>query len=274
MKPEMILKADILDILFEDRNKDYGAYELRKQYGNRLLKATALMMVVVLLFIGFNYWGKSMQNNNYSLADFVITDSIKLIDPVQPREDPPKLEEPPKKIATIKNVVPRIVPDIEDTDPPPPIDELSKEDKAIGSTNQDGDPPTSIQSPPETKETGTGPAAPAAPKEEPAVLEKSEIMPEYPGGPEALKRFLLKNLRFDFEDQEPGTRIEIRCRFVVDKEGKVTGAEIVKSAGRSEYDREVTRVITKMPVWKPGIQNGRAVSVYFTLPVIVEVPEQ
>jgi periplasmic protein TonB len=116
--------------------------------------------------------------------------------------------------------------------------------------------------------------APAAPKEEPAVLEKSEIMPEYPGGPEALKRFLLKNLRFDFEDQEPGTRIEIRCRFVVDKEGKVTGIEIVKSAGRSEYDKEVTRVVTKMPAWKPGIQNGRTVSVYFTLPVIVEVPEQ
>jgi protein TonB len=61
---------------------------------------------------------------------------------------------------------------------------------------------------------------------------------------------------------------------VVDKEGKVNGIEVTKTGGRNEFDKEVTRVIAKMPDWKPGSQNGRNVAVYFTLPVIVEVPEQ
>jgi protein TonB len=89
-----------------------------------------------------------------------------------------------------------------------------------------------------------------------------------------MRRFLQKNMRFDFEEMEAGSRIEIRCRFVVDKDGKVKGIEITKTGGRNDFDKEVTRVIAKMPDWKPGFQNGRNVAVYFTLPVIVEVPEQ
>ena len=99
-------------------------------------------------------------------------------------------------------------------------------------------------------------------------------MPEFPGGDAAMRRFLQRNMRFDFDNMEAGSRVEIRCQFVVDKEGKVKAIEITKTGGRNEFDKEVIRVIAKMPDWKPGIQNGRNVAVYFTLPVVVEVPEQ
>ncbi len=98
-------------------------------------------------------------------------------------------------------------------------------------------------------------------------------MPEFPGGEKALQRFLLKNLRFEFDEMQPGSRVDIRCRFVVDKEGNVTGIEIIKS-GTADFDKEVTRVMGKMPKWKPGFQNGRNVAVYFTIPIIVQVPEE
>ena len=268
----MILKADILDILFENRNKEYGAYTLRKEYNARLVKAMGGMLAAVLVFIAINFWSNNPSNHEAALFFPNDHDSVKLTVVEIPPEKLPEIE-PPKKTATIQNTPPLIVPDEEEVNPPPPIEELDKGDKAIGTENTDGAPPTTLQSPPEVKEPGVA-AAPAPPVEEPSILHVAEYMPEFPGGPEAMKRFLIRSLRFEFDNEEPGTRIEIRCRFVVDKEGKVTGIEIIKSAGKNEFDKEVVRVMNKMPQWKPGSQNGRNVAVYYTLPVVVEVPEQ
>jgi len=89
--------------------------------------------------------------------------------------------------------------------------------------------------------------------------------PEFPGGPEALKRFLAHNLNTP-DELEAGEKKMVQVRFVVDKEGNVFIQEIVNSGG-NEFDREVIRVCKKMPRWKPAIQNGVNVSVSYVLPV-------
>jgi periplasmic protein TonB len=272
MKPDMILKAELLDILFEDRNKEYGAYTLRKEYNERMAKAMSVMLGLVLLFVFGNYWMNQINPKENDGFGFTIKDTVEIINvefPSKPIEPPP----PQKKIATLQHVVPKIVPDTEEPTPTPEITELEK-DVQIGTETHDGDKPSTLASQPSGHETVT-PAATIAPEPEaPTIETHADVMPEFPGGNAALQRFLLKNLRFDFDEQEPGTRIEIRCRFVVDVNGNVSDAEIVKSAGKNTYDKEVTRVVGKMPQWKPGIKRNKNVAVYFTLPVIVEVPEQ
>lgn len=271
MKPEMILKAELLDILFEDRNKAYGAYTLRKEYNGRLAKALSITLGFVLLFVVGNYWMGRMNIRNTNANTFESDDSVYIKKVILP-EDPIKPQEVQKKIATVKSLVPKIVPDSDEPDPPPTVEQL-EQDVQIGKENIEGVEPTTLASQPPGP-AAEAPATPvAATPEEPAIETTADVMPEFPGGNAALQRFLLKNLRFDFEDQEPGTRVEIRCRFVVDNNGNVAAVEIVKSAGKASYDKEVTRVVGKMPQWKPAIKRNKNVAMYFTLPVIVEVPE-
>lgn len=270
MKPETILQSDYLDILFDERNKSYGAYVLRREYDRRMWIAMGTMLAMVLLFSGFYFWDRAVHP---TLVTRMITLPPDLkIDKVEIKPDPlPQQKKAAQQVATIKNVVPRIVPNDQATDPTPPVEELNDDNKAIGAENREGVPPTGIASPQDGDGHGTTvPTAPA--EEENSVYVKSELMPTFPGGNSALIRYLQKRLHFEYEGLQAGTRIEIRCRFVVDKEGKVTGIEIVKSGGQVVLDDEVLRVVRQMPQWAPGQQNGHPVNVYFTLPVVVEVP--
>ena len=265
MKPELILKADMLDILFENRNKDYGAYTLRREYNGRMMRGIAVMFGVVLLFIAGTYW-KTDKKTVGNLITFPGPDRQLTKVEIEKFKipDPPKVQ----RAASIQHTTPVIVKETNST-VPDQVD-LSK-DVLIGTDTHEG--PAPVLSAPSSPEPVVAAAPIEAPKE-PEILDRSEIMPEFPGGNAAMRRFLQKNMRFDFEEMEAGSRVEIKCRFVVDRDGKVKGIEITKTGGRNEFDKEVTRVIAKMPDWKPGSQNGRNVAVYFTLPVIVEVPEQ
>ena len=100
----------------------------------------------------------------------------------------------------------------------------------------------------------------------PQILERAEFMPEFPGGQEALKRFLQKNLRMPENNLDYGTEVKVVARFVVGSDGKVRDIEITQAADQV-FNQEVRRVILKMPDWKPGMQHNRKVAVYFNLPV-------
>ena len=265
MKPELILKADMLDILFENRNKDYGAYTLRRDYNGRLMRGIAVMFSVVLLFIAGTYW-KADKKSVGNLITFLGPDPELTKVEIEKFKipDPPKVQ----RAASIQHNIPIIVKETNTT-----VAELKDLEKDVLIGNETREGPAPVNNAPSSPEPIVAPAAPIEPPKEPEILTRSEIMPEFPGGDGAMRRFLQRNMRFDFENMEAGSRIEIRCRFVVDKDGKVKGIEITKTGGRNEFDKEVTRVLAKMPDWKPGSQNGRNVAVYFTIPVIVEVPE-
>ena len=268
MKPEMILQADMLDILFENRNKAYGAYELRKDYNGRLFKSMSVVVGLVSLFIVFNFRKNESSSpailSAINIPPDVIIDKLIIIDP--------PIIDPPKSPATIRHTTSVFTENAEAT-----ILEINDLDKDVQIRTQNIIGPPASESPlttPSSENIGSIIDPKATEEKEPFVYFSPQVMPEYPGGENAMRRFLQRNLRFDFEGKEPGSRVIIKCRFVVDKKGNVTAIEIVQSGGRPEYDKEVSRVVTKMPAWKPGFQNGQNVAVYFTLPVVVEVPEQ
>lgn len=274
MKPDMILQSDMLDILFEGRNKDYGAYSLRKDYNRRLMKAMYGTLLLVLLFIGGYYWAGKMGKEAVFAPPTAPTEIIlNMVPPQKPEELKPPQEQPQKKLATIKSVVPVIVPDNTVADPPPSIDELEKETAAIGTETTPGEAPTGPVSPTPAAEpggTGTAPAAPAV--EEDRVLPTAEKMPEFPGGQDALRRFLGRHLRVPEEALEIGQRVKVPVRFVVSKDGQLSGVEFMTTADEA-FKKEIMRVVAKMPRWIPGSQGGKTVAVYCMIPIIFEVSE-
>ena len=270
MKPDSILTADILDIIFENKNKTYGAYELRSHYNQRLKKALLIIFICVAVLLGINYWlsthGQRHINFTSKGPDVELTE----VDMHPPKEIIKPLQVQKRKLATVQSTVPLIVRN-EKVNPPPTVDVLAQNQidikNTIGEKSGDGDLPQ-----PSTNQAGNGKDIIDQPVAKEAPVYMAEIMPEFPGGMEALKRFLSKNIRMPKEDIEPGTNVRVLARFVVDKEGAITGIELLQSGGE-DFDAEVIRVMNKMPRWKPGMQNGNKVAVYFTLPVIFQSPE-
>jgi periplasmic protein TonB len=264
MEPNDMLYADPLDILFENRNKAYGAYPLRKYYAQRLYISMVITLSLVAL-ISFLYLAFQTRTGNATfcppLPD-INFNPVDLTPPPKPIPPPVKPSAPKAPIATIPETPPLI---IHDNIPIPPIATLTELDQtAIGVKTLAGGPDNGgIQNNGNSKVTEI-PAAPVERKSE--VFERAEIMPEFPGGVEALKRYLVRNLQMPESNLEPGSTIQVIARFVVGEDGKVRDIEIIKEA-EAAFNAEVKRVISKMPDWKPGSQNHRSVAVYFNLPV-------
>jgi periplasmic protein TonB len=274
MQAEAILHSNVLDIIFENRNKNYGAYELRYHYQKRLFISIAFMVALVAIWFFCSFFIKP--DKHYNATDFIIPPDVNL-DKVA---DKPKIKIKQLKkavqVATLKNPPPLIMPDnFKDIIPPPVTDELDK--SKIGLQNTDGSEDTGLQGPPtEGVENGinnvTPTQTPAADVPAPAVRDFAEVMPQYPGGLEALRRFLGKNLQVPEEQLQPGEKVKVPVRFVVDKEGNIAEISFVTDTNEV-FKKEVIRVLKKMPRWEAGLQNGKKVSVYYTIPIVFEVTE-
>lgn len=268
MKPELILKAEILDIIFENRNKDYGAYALRKEYNKRLSIALSSVLLLLITLFMLQSWNKKPTKNLPPLIEH--DDTLTLVPVVLPPTVPPPPSPTPLPAATIGYGTPVITKeDIRDS--VPSQEDLAR-DVQIGLKTTAGVPAIEIR-PPESVNPGIGIQPAIEPVKEPEIFEISEIMPDFPGGKAALHRFLSKNLKIPEEGLEPGNSVRIVVRFVVEADGAISGIKFLQT-GPIVYEKEVLRVINKMPKWKPGIQNGRSVPVYFNIPVIFEIPEE
>ncbi len=272
MTNKEILRSDILDILFEKRNKAYGAYALRRGYDKRLLLSLGLAMSVILVFILIKGLGNSTSmtspaENKKHLVELteVILPEVKPREPEKPKEII-KAKEQPKPIVKVAREKftskIEIKPDKLVKDPVPPVTSLG--DKEISDKKETGIPATSVPITTKAPEvTGTGTTTVVT--EPVSVFKPVERNPEFPGGPEALSRFLSSNLKTP-EDLNDGEKKTVLIRFKVDKDGSVNTFEIVTSGG-GEFDREVVRVCKKMPRWMPALQNGMNVPVSYVLPV-------
>ena len=276
MEPMDILQADPLDILFEHRNKDYGAYPLRKFYNRRLLVALGVMLATVLIASFFILLHKPV-----FVKPVTVSGVISLINPIpeKPAVKPPKPAVlppavPKTRTASIKEVTLLIV---KENDVPPIPEIKALEGKTIAAVTNAGAADNGPGGPAGTTgRDGNGllPAADSASglSDDKIYSDGVEQMPEFPGGADALKRFLSRNLHAPETGQEAGTQVRVLARFVVNKDGNVSGMEINHSGG-GEYDREVLRVIQRMPRWKPGLQHNHPVNVYYMLPVVFTVSE-
>lgn len=270
MEISTILTADILDILFDGRNKEYGAYDLRRTYSRRLaLSITVMLSVICLLFIGFAFAGKKEQlAKDFIIPPDVILESAKQKEkPVEPPPPPAmKPPAPPVQVQTVRLTPPVVVPDDQvKPDEKPPVN-ADLDNVKIGADTHDGisDDGTMIAPPGD----GAGNVI-ELPKKEAVdmdkVFMKVEIESEYPGGPSAWERFLRKNLRFPDEAAEIGVQGFVVVQFIVDKEGNVSNVEAV--IGPQELRAEAIRVIKKSGKWTPAIQNGQPVKSYKKQPL-------
>jgi protein TonB len=264
MEPNDMLHADPLDILFENRNKSYGAYPLRKFYSQRLCISMGVTFSVVML-ISFLYLAFQTRTGAVFISPLpdIHIDPVVLAPPQKPSPLLVKPSIPRAPVATVPETPPLI---IHDNIPIPPIPSVTELDQSpIGVKTLAGGPDNDgIQNNGNSKATEILAAAPVERK--PEVFKRAEFMPEFPGGIEALKRYLVRNLHMPESNLEPGSTVHVIARFVVGEDGKVRDIEIIKEA-EAAFNAEVKRVISKMPDWKPGSQNHRNVAVYFYLPV-------
>ncbi|MGN0234746.1 MAG: energy transducer TonB [Paludibacteraceae bacterium] len=151
--------------------------------------------------------------------------------------------------------------------PPPPVQEVEvlnvvEDDVETESieinTEDDKDVEVVIAAPVE---------APVEEEEEEVVFVVVETMPEFPGGQQALFKYLNENVKYPVIAQENGIQGRVICQFVVNKDGSIVDVEVVRSGGDASLDKEAVRVIKSMPKWKPGKQRGKAVRVKYTVPV-------
>ena len=263
MTNKEILQADLLDILFEHRNKLYGAYALRKTYSRRLGLALSFALSIVLLFILMSFIKKKDNENGQRKHDDIIKLTQLVIPPDKQKEPepPPKEKQKPPK-ALVDYQPPLIVEDNKVKETLPDLNDIDNAD--ISNKNQKGEKPDGIANT-KTASEADGNVAVKEPekKDEPPGPTRE---PSFPGGPAAWLKFLQRSLQAP-EDIEPGKRIEVYVRFWVDIDGSVSRAEIIKSGG-SAFDKEVLRVLKKMPKWEPALQAGRPIAVAYQQPVI------
>ena len=109
--------------------------------------------------------------------------------------------------------------------------------------------------------------APVEEEEEEVIFMVVESMPEFPGGQQALFKYLAENVKYPVIAQENGIQGRVICQFVVNKDGSIVDVVAVRSSGEASLDKEAIRVIKSMPKWKPGKQRGKPVRVKYTVPV-------
>jgi protein TonB len=262
MDVNKILSADILDIVFDGRNKEYGAYELRKTYNKRMVTALIATVVVCLLFLAGSIIANSTKKKTTQLvveADVKLQKVQEEKKPEPPPPPPPPKQEPPK-VEITKFTPPKIVKD-EEVKPEEEIKEVEKlQDTKIGTINQEGTKDEGIVAPPvEAKGTGVV-AAPKQEEDYDKVFTVVQIPAEFPGGIAGWTKYLERNLNRDLpvEQGAPPGKYTVYVSFTVDKAGNISDVKAENDPGYGTKD-EAVRVIKKGPSWKPAVQNGRNV---------------
>jgi periplasmic protein TonB len=271
MEVNKILTADVLDIIFDGRNKAYGAYDLRKTYNNRLRTALFVMGgLVLVLVIGYfisNYQGKGV------VAKQVVQD-VQLEDVKEEKKNepppPPPPPKPPPQVEMAKFTPPKIVKDeeVKAEEKPPEVEKL--EDTKIGAANQEGIKDDNMTAPPSDNKGVV--EAPKDNTDYDKTFTKVEIESDFPGGIAAWYRYLTKNLVYPDEAVSAEVQGQVVVRFIVDKEGNVSEVEAI--SGPNELKDAAVTVIKKSGKWNPAIQNGRKVKSYKSQPVNFKLEAQ
>lgn len=279
MEANKILNTNLLDIIFEGRNKEYGAYELRKNANWRLIKALIGMAIVTLVLFLISIL--SNQGNEGKKQAMVVTDvQLEEVREEKKNELPPPPPPPNvllQKVEITKFTTPKIVKDNEVKEEDKPPEQQKLEETRIGTVNQEGVKDEGIAGPPAISDAGKGLVE--APK--PKVTEdydktfiKVEIESEYPGGLAAWQRYLNKNFRYPDEALNNGVQGVVTVQFVVDKAGNVSDVQAIGGPDLGGLRDEAIRVIRKSGSWIPAIQNGQKVKSYKKQPVVFKLMEQ
>ncbi len=266
VKPDSNMTLD--DFVFANRNKEYGAYQLRKTYP---WTATRALVIGTVVFVLATIAPSAIAFLTPEAKEeaMIEVDLMKLAPPpIDPNEPPPPPPVELQKVNTVQFLPPEVKPDEEvpEETPPPTVEEL-KEAVAAEKT-QEGDPNAEevIIAP----EESTGPtkveAAVEVEKKDDQIFTVVEQQPEFPGGMSALGQFLGKNIRYPAAAQRANVSGRVFVSFVVNTDGSIQDVQVLKGLGFGT-DEEAVRVVKSMPKWRSGKQSGRPVRVKFSLPI-------
>jgi protein TonB len=282
MEANKILQSDVLDILFENRNKDYGAYALRRQYSSHMNLALFITFGIGLIAALSSFLHKpaevkpTLRGQVVELSNFVMPEQPKeVVEPLKPKE--------PKPIKTEQFVTPKVEPDekVKEEQKPPTQDQL--ENAAIGTQKQDGEAPTGNESP-KVESEGTGVVE--APKEtrEEAPLDRVEVDASFPGGIQAWSKYISREIYRNMDDlQEEGKSGTVLVQFVVDTDGSISDVKIIgcDGYGLSNCIGNETKLVSialaaikRGPKWTPAKQRGQIVKAYRRQPITFKLAEE
>ena len=279
-----------VDMVFADKNKAYGAYQLRKSVSQRNIKA--LVILLVAAFIGGGYLAYQIKKHKDELAAqeaYAAKMELAALEQAkkeqaerkkQQKKEEPKKVEPEKVVpetrATVKFTAPVIKDDKDVKEEMPPMVKMNKETKAIGTETKEGVEDRNIVADKSTVATPEQiipkiekPVAEApkveAPKEdiEKKIFTFAEQQPTFKGNVQA---WLTSHLNYPASAADNNIQGKVVVKFVVGRDGSVSRAEVVRGVDPA-LDREALRVVNSMPKWNPGMNNGQPANVWFQLPI-------
>lgn len=248
-----VITAERNAMVFADRNRDYGAYVLRRDYVKRLLIAVVGSVLVFGLAVGLPKIIAAMGGEEEVVEVKKIVDvNLDLFEEEKKEEPPPPPVEPPPPVKIESVQFTQLEAVDEPVDEPPPTQEVLTETNA-GTVTQEG-------------EKGEAPPPPPVEEEEPTVFTIVEEMPSFPGGEAELFKYLGKTVKYPPMAQDAGITGVVYMTFVVDEHGKVKDPKVLRGIGGG-CDEEAIRVVKAMPNWEPGKQRGKPVRVQYNLPI-------
>ena len=267
-----------VDMVFAGKNKEYGAYQLRKGTSGRNIKSLLILVIAAALVGGFLAWKVIAQQQAEEQQAYM--EALELAKLQKQAEKEKKKPEPIKPKVEQKKEIPVARETQKFTAPVIKKDELVKEENqvkqmdqldskvAVGAEDKEGVKDRTVEAV-RNDIAVAAPPPPPAPKPEVSnkVFDVVEEMPSFPGGQGALMSFLSSNIKYPVVAQENGVQGRVIVGFVVERDGSITDVKVMRSVDPS-LDREAQRVVKSMPKWKPGKQNGSAVRVKYTVPVV------
>ncbi|MBK6978113.1 MAG: TonB family protein [Cytophagaceae bacterium] len=272
-------KETLDDIVFEHRNKEYGAYFLRKNYKNYLTRAFLFGTGFFILVFGGAYTYTNvivpkLQKDNLREVEI---DMSKLKE--EKKEEEKKLEElppppPPKKVeqeevATIKFLPPEPKKDEEVIIETPPPAQSEIDNKKVSNVTKEGVEDVGGIDIADDQQEVVEIVKVEKPVEE-EIFTAVEQQPDFPGGQSAMYKFLGENIKYPAAAQRANVSGRVFVKFVVEKDGSIGAVEVLKGIGFG-CDEEAIRVIKSMPKWNPGRQNGKNVRVFYNMPVVYKL---
>ena len=262
------------DLLFENRNKEYGAYVLRHQTSARNIMSIIAVLILFAIAMAFMVAKNAIddyraKNTPHTQVVEVTTFHDRTEKATVKRTEPIRRENIEEVVENVKKSIKFTAPVIKKDDEVNPEEEMRTQDEIMKSKlsiavfdvfngSEEGEVLKAKQM------LVTEPVKPK--EEESTVFEYVEQMPSFPGGDAALMQYLSKNIKYPPVAEEMGIQGRVICSFVVERDGSVSDIRIKRSVDPS-LDKEAMRVVSAMPKWIPGRQNGQMVRVKYTLPV-------
>ena len=268
--------SEWIDLIFEGKNKDFGAYELRKASAKRHNRAMLVILIVLLAVALLGLLANTVLQSAEARPEDQIEQAIidysadeqeeEEEEEVQERVEEQQPEALPEEILnTVKATELQITRDEEVVEEIKSQDDLKDTDTAVGTTDFDkGTDDLNVVR--EHKEEVIVEEKKPEPVDDNQVFTVVEQKPQFPGGEAALLKWVGEHLRYPAMAQENNIQGKVVVQFVVTKTGKVGEVKVIRSKD-PDLDKEAVRVVKALPDFVPGKMNGHAVNVWYTLPV-------